>query len=335
MLCIQSVDPLATSDNENESEDDFNHQELNDTDFHRAGSDSPNEETKTVAQLDRSEEIIVVSRIHLWNTTIRELYSVKTLNICLYFTDIRCVYAGRRWWRQWRQCPTKSKSSNNFTNFFQSQCSLQAKTLADSIADPFVNVKSDENVQVDSNYNCPKCGKNLSSPRSLKRHIKAFHVHDEKNVNAERDVEEKSTITCTECYVVFTTDEYEKHKIVHKRSFECDVCQKVCKRCVGLGRHLYLCIYVYSKVFRTRFRLKVHYVMHVNEKTFLCETCSRPFARLVFTFRRRKNFGYERIDYFPGHRHCVDTDIHMWRKRKGNSFAILFHVESGFPLFIY
>lgn len=118
---------------------------------------------------------------------------------------------------------------------------MQTKTDDDLIPDPFVNVKPEEvePEQDDRNYSCPQCGKYLSSARSLKRHLKSYHENDvDKKVKHEPQVEEKCIITCKECKVMFTTpDEYQKHKLTHKQSFECDVCHRV---------------------FLTRFRLKVY-----------------------------------------------------------------------------
>lgn len=107
---------------------------------------------------------------------------------------------------------------------------MQSKKGEDSVPDPFVNVKSEEiesSDPVDPNRICPKCGKNFSSSRSLKRHMKSLHVDHENKTNAEPQVEEESVMTCKECNVVFTRDEYQKHKLTHKNSFECDVCSKV------------------------------------------------------------------------------------------------------------
>lgn len=139
----------------------------------------------------------------------------------------------------------------------------------DSYPDPFINVKVEkiESDEVGSctdskntKYNCTKCNKILSSSRSLKRHVKSFHDdEDKKKIKPEPRTDEETIITCSECNANFATrDECQIHKLVHKTSFECDVC---------------------SKTFRTRFRLKVHYVMHMQVKPYLCETCSRPFAR--------------------------------------------------------
>lgn len=128
----------------------------------------------------------------------------------------------------------------------------------------FVNVKN-ETVERDkgdssaatNKYDCPQCGKNLSSSRSLKRHVKTFHV----------DKQKERVISCQECRMVFLTrDEYVKHKSVHKKTYVCDVCEKS---------------------FRTRFLLKSHYVQHLNEKPYLCEVCSRPFARSA-TLRKHR-----------------------------------------------
>lgn len=111
---------------------------------------------------------------------------------------------------------------------------------------------------VTNQYNCSLCGKNLSSSRSLKRHVKTFHV-----------VEKKRIFSCPDpdCKMIFVLrEEYVKHKLVHKKPIECDVCHRE---------------------FRTRFLLKSHYVQHVNEKPFLCEVCSRPFARMATLQKHR------------------------------------------------
>lgn len=107
---------------------------------------------------------------------------------------------------------------------------MQTKEDDDSIPDPFVNVKSEEiesSDQVDPSHSCPKCGKIFSSSRSLKRHIKSLHDDEEKKTNPGLQREEKSIRTCSECHVELPRDEYQKHKLTHKNSYECDVCQKV------------------------------------------------------------------------------------------------------------
>lgn len=133
---------------------------------------------------------------------------------------------------------------------------------------------SDDNT-VDSNFDCMKCGNNYSSARSLRRHQQSVHSKNErakriqKPLKCEPKFEEdhSKTIACNECTERFTTnEEFLRHKIVHKKSFECDVCQKV---------------------FQSRFRLKVHYPMHMEVKPYLCEICSRPFARATNLRRHR------------------------------------------------
>lgn len=130
-----------------------------------------------------------------------------------------------------------------------------------------INSCSDTNT-TNNTYNCPQCGKDLSSSRSLRRHIKTFHPeNNQKNIKTEPQKDEGTTISCKECNVICgNRKEYQTHKLDHKQSFECDVCHKI---------------------FRTRFRLKVHYVMHMKVKPFLCEVCSRPFAR-ASTLRRHR-----------------------------------------------
>lgn len=106
-------------------------------------------------------------------------------------------------------------------------------------------------------FDCTKCGKKLSSSRSLKRHIKTIHV----------DQPKKSTLNCPDCDEIFTErSELIKHKSVHRKIIECDVC---------------------AKTFKTRFLLKSHYVQHKNEKPYLCEICSRPFARMATLQKHR------------------------------------------------
>lgn len=123
---------------------------------------------------------------------------------------------------------------------------------------------SDENA---SKFDCLKCGNAYSTARSLKRHEQSVHTNNERAKRKQKslkcepksEMDDTKTIPCDECTERFATrEEYLRHKIVHKKSsFECDVCQKK---------------------FQSRFRLKVHYPMHMAVKPFLCEVCSRPFV---------------------------------------------------------
>ncbi|KAJ6631742.1 Zinc finger protein, partial [Pseudolycoriella hygida] len=119
-------------------------------------------------------------------------------------------------------------------------------------------------------YDCKKCGKNLSSSRSLKRHTQSFHGNvdgSKHHMEKTRSENSEHEISCSECSKTFGNhDDYLKHKINHKKTFECDVC---------------------GKVFRTRLHLKVHFPTHMVVKPYLCEICSRPFAR-ANNLRRHK-----------------------------------------------
>lgn len=140
---------------------------------------------------------------------------------------------------------------------------------------------SDENTN-NSKFDCLKCGNNYSSARSLKRHEQSVHSKNERTKRNRKslicepklELDDTKTVACNECTERFANnEEYLRHKIVHKKSsFECDVCQKK---------------------FQSRFRLKVHYPMHMAVKPFLCEVCSRPFVSLFifcFIFSREDQF---------------------------------------------
>lgn len=168
---------------------------------------------------------------------------------------------------------------------FQSVCSLQIKSESDYNPDPFLNVKKEEiesdqddnqSNLTDTKFICMKCGNDYSSSRSLKRHEQLVHTNDSHTTRNRRSVklepkaedeDNNKSISCNECTEKFiTNEEYLRHKIDHKKSFECDVCQKK---------------------FQSRFRLKVHYPMHMEVKPYLCEICSRPFARATNLRRHR------------------------------------------------
>lgn len=101
-------------------------------------------------------------------------------------------------------------------------------------------VDDNESETKDSKFYCYKCGNSFLSVRSLKRHEQSAHTNDEsrkrnqKSFKSEQMMEDEDsnkTIACNECTERFTTnEEYLRHKIVHKKSFECDVCQKVSNR---------------------------------------------------------------------------------------------------------
>lgn len=150
------------------------------------------------------------------------------------------------------------------------------KTEDDSRPDPFVNVKKEaiQSDKINSKYRCQKCGKSLSSSRTLRRHTQCFHAEgastnqvDIKSEPKTDDDSNENETSCRECNKAFANrDDYLKHKINHKKTFECDVCQKI---------------------FRTRLHLKVHFPTHMEIKPFLCDVCSRPFAR-ANNLRRHK-----------------------------------------------
>ncbi|XP_037032514.1 zinc finger protein 2-like [Bradysia coprophila] len=156
----------------------------------------------------------------------------------------------------------------------------EIKTDDDSSVDsyPMVKKKSSRSAKINSKtskHRCPICGKNMSSLRSLRRHTQSLHDdHDTTNNHENIECESKTDdepdgklISCTECNKTFSSrDDYLKHSINHKKTFECDVCQKV---------------------FRTRLHLKVHFPTHMAVKPYLCEVCSRPFAR-ANNLRRHK-----------------------------------------------
>lgn len=180
--------------------------------------------------------------------------------------------------------PLKVNLKFNLQNLFKALYVLQTIQTGHSS-----NVKKEitESDAVANKYNCSQCGKNLSSSRSLKRHVKTFHVDEQKRV-----------ISCRSCRMVFVSrDEYVKHKLVHQKSFECDVC---------------------AKTFRTRFLLKSHYVQHINEKPFLCEICSRPFARSAtlqkhrFTHVTEKSFVCEECGKCYSANFLLKQHIHQY-----------------------
>lgn len=97
-------------------------------------------------------------------------------------------------------------------------------------------VDESESNAKDSKFNCLKCGNNYSSARSLKRHDQSVHAKDERARRSQKmkpepktdEEDNNKTISCNECTERFTTnEEYLRHKIVHKKSFECDVSQNL------------------------------------------------------------------------------------------------------------
>lgn len=116
-----------------------------------------------------------------------------------------------------------------------------AMVVDNSNPDLSVNVKKKpetENIRrKNSKYYCEKCGKNVSSLRSLRRHTQTFHANEDyalinrtdlKPETKTDDASSENEISCRECNKSFPShDDYLKHKIIHKKTFECDVCQKV------------------------------------------------------------------------------------------------------------
>ncbi|KAJ6623033.1 Zinc finger protein, partial [Pseudolycoriella hygida] len=220
--CDESVDPLATSfeyGNEGNESGADSEREDNGFDATPANSDCGDEDNKfDSAEIPRSEEIIVMSDVYIPED---DEYSDSD--------DI----------------PLKITRSRKGADSEPPRKKVKKKKLS-----------TDADSAESSQYKCSQCDKNLSSSRSLKRHVKTFHTSVKKRV-----------FTCKECQIDFEdSTEYTKHKAVHKKLYECNVCERT---------------------FRTKFLLKSHYVQHVKEKPFLCEICSRPFARLA-TLRKHR-----------------------------------------------
>ncbi|KAJ6645542.1 Zinc finger protein [Pseudolycoriella hygida] len=230
----ESVDPLSIPDDEKICDDDHDG-------FACTNSDSDNDTEHIQANsshVGRSEEIVVIPEVYINDAELEPVNGVDVLS--------------------------NIKSESDFS------------------PDPFDNVKkeetefyhADDNADgstTDSKFNCLKCGSNYTSARSLKRHEQSVHrkKRNQKSLRCKPKVEvdENKTIACTECAERFSTnEELLRHKIVHKKSFDCDVCHKT---------------------FQSRFRLKVHYPMHMEVKPYLCEICSRPFARATNLRRHR------------------------------------------------
>ncbi len=156
------------------------------------------------------------------------------------------------------------------------------------------SMDNDGYIPKNTSYKCLKCNNYYSSSSSLKRHEQTVHTADKDRLRKTKkpklkpfkcDVCKKPfetlfrknrhlvtheegrvrIIACRQCPERFTEyEEYQRHKVVHNKSFECDVCKKA---------------------FSTKYFLKLHYPIHMETKPFQCDRCSRSFSQ-ASTLRR-------------------------------------------------
>ncbi|CAH0730168.1 unnamed protein product, partial [Brenthis ino] len=97
-------------------------------------------------------------------------------------------------------------------------------------------------------YNCQACSKSYLDLRTLRNHIRAFHLMQRPH-------------RCAKCdFSAYTPYDLKKHMIKHTgdRNFTCDIC---------------------SKSYGMRTTLREHMRIHANDRRFKCEHCGQAFVQ--------------------------------------------------------
>ncbi|XP_061475907.1 zinc finger protein with KRAB and SCAN domains 7-like isoform X2 [Rhineura floridana] len=152
-------------------------------------------------------------------------------------------------------------------------------------------------------YECPECGKNLTSQQILKVHLRThtgerpykcshcgklftrkMHLQRHQKVHAE-----ESPCECPECGKTFSRrDTLIEHQRVHSGDmpYECPECGKTfCRRNkltehqrVHTGERPYECSHC-GKFFTQKMHLKRHQRLHTGENPYECSECGKTFSR--------------------------------------------------------
>lgn len=122
---------------------------------------------------------------------------------------------------------------------------------------------------------CPQCGKKFSKPENVALHIRIVHNGDRPYV-------------CEECgKTCATKGALKEHQVIHSdaRPFKCKDCPKSFKDLPGLKKHTeshtitaFECVQCGQRL-NTRQTLKVHMLVHSDEKRYKCHHCGNAYKR--------------------------------------------------------
>lgn len=130
-------------------------------------------------------------------------------------------------------------------------------------------------VEQKKTHPCPECGKTFSKAENVQLHIRIVHDGDRPYV-------------CEECgKACATKGALKEHQVTHsdERPFKCNDCLKCFKDLPALKRHTethntatFECVQCGQRL-NTRQTLKIHMLVHSDEKRYKCHHCGNAYKR--------------------------------------------------------
>lgn len=141
-------------------------------------------------------------------------------------------------------------------------------------------------VEQKKTHACTECGKTFSKAENVQLHIRIVHIGD------------RYRYVCEECgKACATKGALKEHQVTHsdERPFKCTDCPKCFKDLPALKRHTethntatFECVQCGQRL-NTRQTLKIHMLVHSDEKRYKCQHCGNAYKRypaLKVTFIR-------------------------------------------------